>query len=131
MCFFKKKKRPDFDKEAIEQELKNRVERLETVVKGLALDASGEGELAEKKREAAAWGKKCIQSLFSSAELLAMTLPSRKKQQADVHQRRILQTLEEMRKELLDCSVYYAFLETRVYPLTQTLAKQLEELTTV
>ena len=131
MCFFKKKEKSVFDQEAIEQELKNRVERLETVVKGLAIDASGEGELAEKKREAAAWGKKCIQSLLSSAELLAMMLPSRKKQQADVHQRRILQTLEEMRKELLDCSVYYAFLETRVYPLTQTLAKQLEELTTV
>ena len=126
MCFFKKKQ-PAFDKDAIAQMIKERVVSLEYVVKSLTLSSQGEeGELADKKRSAAEWGKKCVAELLECAQTLSMMLPPRKGKNADVHQRRILQTLDEMGKELLDSGVYYAFLETRVYPLVKTLSEQIE-----
>ena len=128
-CILKKQRR--FPKNRIADEIKDKIERLEIIVKGLTIDSRGEGQLAFQKRDAAAWGDKCIQTLSESLKISLMMLPPRKKQQADIIQRRILQTLQEIGKTMLDCGIYYGFLEQKIYPLTQTLARQLDELTTL
>ena len=130
MCFFKKKT-PAFDKEGIIESIKNKVESLEYVVKSLTLASKEESELAKSKGEAVEWGKKCIAELLNCVETLSMTLPPRKGKNADVHQRRMLQTLEDLGKEVLDCGLYHAFLETRVYPLVKLLSEQIDEYLTV